>query len=248
MFTDHRKNCFCKKILLYVMTVCAGLISCLFTEVSDNGSFSMSIANKADTLPPRPVITICFSTPVVASDPRNLRFDFDPPFDDYYIALNASHDTARIVCTGTLSGAVRYVLRVHATPESVDGVDMEPGRDSVEFMTYPVEREPNDKAGCADSIGGVIYGMIDRADDTDWFLLGDSTRAVVAASEGGATVRCTIKSANGETTPVSGMCIDPDTVRVPGSFARPVYACVVSFTKASGGMYKCEALNDLSDK
>ena len=191
---------------------------------------------KTDTVSVFPQLEFVFSAPLADS---SVTLDFSPPVSARYgVYLNATHDTLSLDVMEMLDGNTRYVVRLKNPVTSRDGVVLDPSQDSLAFVTYPREREPNNTKDLADNCASKIFGTVSDASDVDVFLCTDNkARGVFLQSINSQDSFYVVDSLSHlfnldhPTNPI-------DTIVFPDSIVRPVYIFVVCRIKGSEGDYE----------
>jgi hypothetical protein len=217
-------------VLLYF---CA---SCIFEAQKNSGALTMTCINgRTDTLSVFPQLQFVFSEPLIDS---SVSLNFSPPIGRYAAFLNATHDTMSLTIMDMLAGNTRYVLRLGNQITSKDGAILLPSQDSLSFITYPREQEPNDTKNLADDLASKIFGTISDQSDIDVFLCtNNSARGVFLQSinsQDSLYVVDGLSHAFSLDHPINPM----DTIVFPDSLVRPLYVFVVSRIMGSEGDYE----------
>jgi len=217
-------------VLLYF---CA---SCIFDAQKNGGALTMTcISGRMDTLSVFPQLQFVFSGPLIDS---SVSLNFSPPIGRYAVVLNATHDTLTLNVMDMLAGNTRYVLRLGNQITSKDGAILLPSQDSLSFITYPREQEPNDTKDLADDLASKIFGTISDQSDIDVFLCTSKVaRGVFLQSINSQDSLYVVDSLSHSF--VLDHPINPtDTIVFPDSLAEPFYVFVVSRIRGSEGDYE----------
>jgi hypothetical protein len=216
-------------------------VSCIFDTRGNDEPLTMTCINpKTDTLSVFPQLRFVFSAPLMDS---SVSLAFSPPTSARYAAfLNATHDTLTLNVMEMLDGNTKYVVRLAQPVTSKDGVVLGPSQDSLAFVTYPREHEPNDEKDLADTLTSIIFGTVSNVADVDAFFCTD-TKGLSKAS---GVFMQSINSQDSFYIVDSlsrvfslGNQIKPiDTIFFTDSMRRPLYAFVVSRIKGSEGDYE----------
>jgi hypothetical protein len=210
--------------------------SCIFDAQKNSGALTMTcITGRTDTLSVFPQLQFIFSEPLIDS---SVSLNFSPPIGRYAAFLNATHDTMSLIIMDMLAGNTRYVLRLGKQITSKDGAILLPSQDSLSFITYPREQEPNDTKNLADDLASKIFGTISDQSDIDVFLCtNNGARGVVLQSinsQDSLYVVDGLSHAFSLDHPVNPI----DTIIFPDTLVRPFYIFVVSRIMGSEGDYE----------
>jgi hypothetical protein len=210
--------------------------SCIFDAQKNGGALTMTCINGiTDTLSVFPQLQFVFSGPLIDS---SVSLNFSPPVGRYAVFLNATHDTLSLNVMDMLAGNTRYVLRLGNQITSKDGATLLPSQDSLSFITYPREQEPNDTKDLADDFASKIFGTISDQSDIDVFLCNNnSTHGIFLQSinsQDSLYVVDGLSHAFSLDHPINPI----DTIIFPDSLVRPFYVFVVSRIMGSEGDYE----------
>jgi hypothetical protein len=224
----------CLKILLAAFISLGA--SCIFDAQKNSGPLTMTcITAHADTLSVFPNVQFVFSEPLADS---LVSLDFSPPIGRYGAFLNATHDTLSLDIMDMLEGNTRYVVRLQNKVTSKDGAVLDPDQDSLSFITYAREHEPNDTKAASDILSSKIFGTVADQSDVDAFLCtNNAARGVFLQSINSQDSFYVVDSLSRIFS--LGHPINPiDTIAFPDSLIRPIYIFVVSRIMGSEGDYE----------
>jgi hypothetical protein len=208
----------------------------IYGPVNDPALTMRCITEHGDTMSVFPTFQFVFSDSISDS---SVSFSFSPKTSAMYgVLLNATHDTVTLQVTDALSGNTRYTLRLQKAVTAVDGDRLAPSDDSITFITWPLEMEPNDAISSADSLKSIIFGTLPGISDTDvFFCPGLETRAVYLKS-----IYCQdsfyIIDAASKSFSVTSKINQDDTLWLPDSCEKPIYIFVIPSAKGSEGAYQ----------
>ncbi len=188
-----------------------------------------------DTVSPWGGLKVVFSEPVSDSEP--VLFSFKPLFYSYSVAWNALRDTATIRFTEPLEGAQLYVLTLKQNVRSISGKIFDPSKDSIVFYTYPAEQEPNDKPELADTLRKCCFGTITTTNDTDIFIITDTSAFAVFLHSTGSQNTFMLKNCRDTALTIQDVR-GSDTLIIPDRFNPPYMVLVYSYLRSIGGYYE----------
>ena len=213
-------------------------LSCLFpldnNQPAEPFGFTKT-GNAADTIAPYGSLKIAFSRPVRAPD--SVVFRFQPPYSEFQAFFNGPLDTATIEFVMPLDGATTYTITLAAPVAATDGSVLYPWEDTVKVRTCPAEQEPNGDSSLADTLKGKLFGSIDAANDTDWFIVSSGTANRFYLVSTGSSSSFDIVDAAGTVTP-SPAYADPETLAAPHNAVRPLYLSVHAWDRSNSGYYE----------
>jgi hypothetical protein len=211
--------------------------SCIFDTRVNSGPLTMTcIDANTDTVSVFPQLQFVFSAPLADS---LVALDFSPPISARYgVYLNATHDTLSLDVMEMLDGNTRYVVRLRNPVTSRDGVVLDPSQDSLAFVTYPREQEPNNTKDLADNCASEIFGTVSDASDVDVFLCTDNKARGVFLQSINSQDSFYIVDSLSHVFSLDHQINPIDTIVFPDSIVRPVYIFVVCRIKGSEGDYE----------
>jgi hypothetical protein len=220
--------------IIYLFTA-----ACLF-PLTTNGpqqpfQFTIAGGKAADTISPFGPLMITFSHPLI--NPDSVGLIFSPPFSEYQILWNGSQDTATLNFALPLEGNTSYGVRLSKTIASTDGNVLYPWSDTLKIHTYDCEQEPNDAENLADTLNGTVFGHISMANDTDWYLVSDTTKRSFYLKSTGSTSIFSIADNTGRLI-MPGAYADAETLSVPMEFVSPLFVYVYAYNYSNGGSYE----------
>jgi hypothetical protein len=222
------------------------VVSCIFDNRGNEGPLTMTCVNaKTDTLSVFPQLQFAFSAPLSDS---SVSLAFSPPTSARYAAfLNPTHDTLTLDVMEMLDGNTRYALRLAQPVTSKDGVVLGPSQDSLVFLTYPREHEPNDTKDLADTLTTIMFGTVSNVADVDVFFCADTMASAKAAGVFMQSINSQdsfyIVDSLSRVFSLGNQIKPIDTIFFTDSMRRPLYAFVVSRIKGSEGDYELGIVN-----
>ena len=210
--------------------------SCIFDAQKNGGALTMTCINEnTDTLSVFPQLQFVFSGQLIDS---SVSLNFSPPIGRYAVFLNATHDTLSLNVMDMLAGNTRYILRLGNQITSKDGAILLPSQDSLSFITYPREEEPNDTKDLADKLASKIFGTISDQSDIDVFLCTNANARGVFLQSINSQDSFYIVDSLSHSFVLDHPINPTDTIVFPDSLVRPVYVFVVSRIMGSEGDYE----------
>ncbi len=210
------------------------LPGCIFDSNTGDSVLTCSyLGIQRDTVSPEPTLRFAFSSPLSST----LDFDFSPAIGQQYaITFDSAHDTASLSLLEPLPSDTRYVLTFHSSLIGKDGSRLDPGKDSVVFITGHAETEPNNSPSLADTLTSSIYGFLSTSRDTDYYcVVGSHARYYCIASEN--TLFSVSDSAHNPVQIITSGS-DASAFSVPDSTRYPIFVCFYSLTKGVVENYK----------
>ena len=221
--------------LRVVLALGASLLFCVVPSEAPDETFHFIASDVSDTIAPWGGVKVVFSEPV--ADSGAINFIFEPSFYSYAVIWNGSRDTAVVQCTEPLQGNQRYVLRLMETVFSENGSEFDPSSDSIVFFTHPAEQEPNGEPSIADTLRGSCFGSIATADDTDMYVVTDTSAYALFLYSVGSQTTFALKNSSDSTTAKRNFK-ERDTLIIPKKFKPPVWVIVSSYYRSVGGYYE----------
>jgi hypothetical protein len=221
-------------ILSFPVTM-ALLLGCVVSTDPPATTFHFIRTGSPDTIAPWGTLTIVFSQPL--DDTEIPTFFLRPTVHSYTALPVATRDTVFVRFTEPLSGNRRYLLRAQDSMTAKNSAVLRHTADSLVFFTWPAEQEPNNTPQLADTLFQRCFGTIATVNDTDWYIITNSSARAVYLSSVTTQSTFFLVSLAGTTTPVRSFKIS-DTLAVPDGFRSPFYAAVVSFNRSAGGYYE----------
>ncbi|MCU0609148.1 MAG: hypothetical protein MUF22_05215 [Chitinispirillaceae bacterium] len=226
--------------LFFLAPLC--LLPMLFCSVNltppaEDPFFLARTAHTSDTIAPYGSLTLRFSQPV--ADPNSVQLIFTPLFEDYRLSFNATNDTITLGLTLPMAGETRYVLRLGSQVRSVNDSLLLPQQDSIVLVTAPREEGDNHSASLADPLYMQIFGCIETANDTDWFVIADTTSRSFYLKSNITKSSFDLRDSARMIVARPSIIAGPETLTVaPGIVAR--YAVVYAHNRSNGltGFYE----------
>ncbi len=220
---------FSRRLLPVLITLA---LQCVIPSGTDD-PFRMSLPkNTSDTLSPYATVALCFSKEI--SNPEQVSFNILPVFDQYYFTVSETMDTVFIVPSQPLPGNCRFVIR---PAQEILSFNKKPlSSDSVVFYTYPFEREPNNSFLTADSLPRRLFGTISTINDTDIFVVRDTSLRKFYMTSYGSQTTFIIRDSSGNAT-IGRNFRSKDTLSAPSHFKAPLYLLVYPWHNSVGGHY-----------
>ncbi|MFP4242400.1 MAG: hypothetical protein ACLFQB_12290 [Chitinispirillaceae bacterium] len=226
-------SCWSIKHPLHIISVILlASLFCVVPEGIDSDTRTISrIGN--DTVSPYGQLVFTFSKPLEKNQIPWL--EFYPPFFSFSYKLNSSSDTLYLELSEHLKGNTRYIIR--PSQESGSFLDLS-AHDSMGFHTFPIENEPNDSEDVCDTVRSEnIFGNLSRSDDTDIFLLRDTTvQKFHFHTFKGAMCSITLYNMEGESS--SAVKESEELFTIPEEMAPPVYMKISSVQLSNDGYYQ----------
>jgi hypothetical protein len=218
---------------LVVALLSALFLSCIVPADPPDTSLHFFKCGSGDTISPFGSLRIAFSEP--SADTVVPRFSFSPPNYAYVVVMNKTRDTATVSWTEPLAGAGRFVMRL----DSYTTAEMKQtsSKDSVVFLTWALEREPNAAPATADTLETVRWGTVAMVDDTDWYVITEGSVPALVLNSTGSQTTFSVMS-NGRLVDSSRIFRASDTLRIAETAEHPLYIAVFAAFRSVGGFYE----------
>jgi hypothetical protein len=215
----------------------AGVLSlyCVVPSDSVQKEFRFNRHAIDDTVAPFGSITLVFTAPV--SDSSAVELVFSPTYYDYVLHFSAARDSVDLQLSGPLKGNTVYSIRLKNTVFSIDNDIFEPEYDSVSVVTCPVEQEPNNGIGVADTLRQRCFGTIAVVNDTDWYVVPENVGKLYLNSIGSQTTFALWIQGGGGVDSLHEYRMN-DTLNVPATVKPPLLIAVYSYNRSVGGYYQ----------
>jgi len=194
--------------------------------------FHLVNTGSTDTIPPYGSFMLLFTRPV--ADPDSVQFIFNPP-EECLSAFDTTHDTVTFTLTQPLIGSTRYTIKLANPVHADDGAVI--ASDSVDLITAAIENEPNDSRDLADTVRTRIFGSVTTANDTDWFVVADTTVQSFYLRSSISSSIFDLRDSLGRVV-VQAVIAEPETLAVPVPAIRPLYVVVYARSNSNGGYYE----------
>ena len=129
-------------------------------------------------------------------------------------------------------GNQRYVIYLRQPLVSSKGLHINPGNDSIEFFTFPIEREPNDISASADTVSYRRFGSVATVNDTDRFIVIDEAVGRVFCNSEGSRTTFILADDSGFSSYERNFKYN-DTIPVPAELSSPFF--IVVFARVENG-------------